>query len=175
MSSFFGYSSTSGTGTAPQLSPSSNPKRSSCPSIFLRPSVAMQSSTASTICMRARRFTPRLSKAPDLMRLSTARRPSSLPAIRRQNSSKPVNGPFSLRSCISCWINFSPIFFIATSPKRMFRPETVKRASDSFTSGGRTLMPMSRHSEIYSATLPVESSTLVSSAAIYSQGQWHFI
>ena len=51
----------------------------------------------------------------------------------------------------------------------------MKRASDSFTSGGRTFMPISRHSEMYSATLVVESSTLVSSAAIYSQGQWHFM
>ena len=34
---------------------------------------------------------------------------------------------------------------------------------------------MSRHSEMYSATLTELSSTLVSSAAMYSRGQWHFM
>ena len=105
------------------------------------------------------------------MRLSTARRFSSRPVILRQNSSRSLNGPFRDRSFISCWINFSPMFFMATSPKRMFPPTTVNLASDSFTSGGSTFMPISRHSAIYSATLFDESSTLVRSAAIYSLGQ----
>ena len=48
--------------------------------------------------------------------------------------------------------------------------ETVKFAPDSFTSGGSRRMPISLHSAIYSATLPLFSSTLVSSAAIYSRG-----
>ena len=98
-----------------------------------------------------------------------------MPDMRRQNSSKPVKGPFSARSCISSWMKRSPMFLMATRPKRIFPPTTVKRASDSFTSGGRTLMPISRHSVIYSATLALESRTLVSRAAMYSQGQWHFI
>ncbi len=47
---------------------------------------------------------------------------------------------------------------------------TVKSGPDSFTSGGSRGIPISRHSPIYSATFPETSSTLVSSAAIYSRG-----
>ena len=57
----------------------------------------------------------------------------------------------------------------------MLPPATVKSASDSFTSGGSRSMPMALHSAMYSATFPALSSTLVSSAAMYSLGQWRFI
>ena len=123
----------------------------------------------------ARRFSPRLSIAPDLIRLSTARRLSSLPLMRRQNSSRPWKGPFCSRSVTSRAMNLAPMFLMAVRPKRMLAPATVKSAPDSFTSGGSTLMPSSRHSPMYSATLVEESSTLVSRADMYSRGWWHFM
>ena len=55
----------------------------------------------------------------------------------------------------------------------MLGPDTVKVAPDSLMSGGSSWMPSSRHSAIYSATFSWESSTEVSSAAIYSRVWWH--
>ena len=52
----------------------------------------------------------------------------------------------------------------------MLSPLTVKSAPDSFTSGVSTAMPISRHSKMYSDTLPLSSSTEVSKAAMYSLG-----
>ena len=50
---------------------------------------------------------------------------------------------------------------------------TVKRSLERLTSGGRSAMAHSRHSPMYSAIFSLLSSTLVSSAAIYSFGKWH--
>ena len=93
-----------------------------------------------------------------------------MPDMRLQKSSKLVNSPFSCRSATSSSIAPQPMPLMATRPKRMFSPATVKFASDSFTSGGSSFMPSSRHSAIYSATFVLLSSTDVSSAAIYCCG-----
>ena len=63
-----------------------------------------------------------------------------------------------------------PIFLIAASPKRMPPGTTVKLSLDSLISGGRSAMPMARHSVIYSEILTELSRTEVMSAAIYSRG-----
>ena len=111
-----------------------------------------------------------LSNAPARMRFSTARRLRSRPAMRRQKSSRLRKGPSSARRAISSFIKPRPMLFIATRPKRMFFPTTEKSAADSFTSGGSSFMPMSRHSAMYSAILRLLSSTEDSSAAMYCCG-----
>ena len=93
-----------------------------------------------------------------------------MPCIRRQNSSRVRKGPFSSRSRISDWIKPRPMPLMATRPKRMCSPATVKFASDSFTSGGRVATPSSLAAAMYSATLALLSSTEVSRAAMYSRG-----
>ena len=143
--------------------------------MFLRLSAVTLSMIGPEAVSSARRLKPSESNAPALMSDSTARRFRSRGTIRRQNSSSVRNGPPLSRSALSSSMKPQPMPLMATRPKRMFSPETVKSASDSFTSGGRSLMPMSRHSAIYSATFVLLSSTLVSSAAIYSRGWWHFM
>ena len=86
------------------------------------------------------------------MRFSTARRFRSLPLMRRQKSSRLLNSPSSLRFATTSFMKPLPMFFIATRPKRIFSPSTVKSASERFRSGGSRAMPMLRHSEMYSAT-----------------------
>ena len=113
------------------------------------------------------------SKAPDLIRLSTTLRFRSWSNIRSQKSIKSVKGPPLLRSVSRPLMKLRPTPFNATRPKRIPSPTTVKSAWDSFTSGGSRAMPMVRHSAMYSATFSVESSTEVSSAAIYSLGWRH--
>ena len=60
------------------------------------------------------------------------------------------------------------MFLMATSPNRIPSCSTVKPSLERFTSGGSSAMPQSRHSLIYPATFSELSSTLVSSAAMYS-------
>ena len=110
------------------------------------------------------------SKAPALIRFSTARRLSSLPDMRRQKSSRLWKLPPLSRSAVSSSIAPQPMPLMATRPKRMFSPSTVKFASERFTSGGSSLMPMFLHSAMYSATLVLLSRIEVSSAAMYSCG-----
>ena len=52
----------------------------------------------------------------------------------------------------------------------MSLPTGVNMASDAFTSGGSTVMPIRRHSFRYSALLSLSPETEVSSAAMYSAG-----
>ena len=165
------YSSTWGIGMAAGLAPgSSAPKRSSWPEILSRWAWLMLSMTGPAICMRALRLQPILSKAPALIKFSIARRFSSRPDIRRQKSSKSEKGPFFSRSATRLLMAPQPMPFMATRPKRRFSPATVKSASDSFTSGGSSFMPSSRHSAMYSATLVLLSKTEVSRAAMYCRG-----
>ena len=63
-----------------------------------------------------------------------------------------------------------PTFLIAQSPKRIASPSGVKSMSDLLTSGGRTRMPMSRHSLMYFTTLAVLPVSDVSSADMNSIG-----
>ena len=66
------------------------------------------------------------------------------------------------------WIAPSPTFLIASSPKRMASPSTVKWSPLAWTSGGRTSMSSRRHSAIAAATLSVESRNAVSTEVMYS-------
>ena len=63
-----------------------------------------------------------------------------------------------------------PTFLIAHSPKRIASPSGVKFLSDLLTSGGRTRMPMSRHSLMYFTTFAVLPVSDVSSADMNSSG-----
>ena len=64
----------------------------------------------------------------------------------------------------------SPTFFTAASPKRIESSTTVKLLPEALTSGGSTLIPISRHSAMYLTILSVSAASLVSSAAMYSTG-----
>ena len=120
-----------------------------------------------------RLFAPKLSKAPPLIKFSTTRFCIFLPYIRLQKSYKDLKFPH-FRSSIICSIGARPILLIASKPKRISLPSTVKRSSLSFTSGGKTLIPRLLHSSMYSTTLLTLSNTLVMSAAIYSFVYLHF-
>ena len=103
------------------------------------------------------------------MRFSTARlfiSPQSY--ILSQKSCSDLKSPPYSRSRITDWMNPRPMFLMATRPNRMPFSSTVNRSVERFTSGGSSAMRQSRHSPIYPATLSLLSSTLVSSAAIYS-------
>ena len=145
------------------------PKKSIWPSTFRRRTLPMPSSTFSYTASSCDRRAPMLSKAPLRIRFSTARlfmSPQSY--IRSQKSCKDVKLPPCSRSRTTDWIKPRPMFLMATRPNRMPPGSTVNRSLDRFTSGGSSAMPQSRHSPIYPATLSLLSSTLVSSAAIYS-------
>ena len=151
-------------------SPEEEPNRSNCPSMVSFEVRERLSRSTGTICRMARRLQPMLSKAPARIRFSSVRRFISEEYIREQKSSKEENRPFVFRSETSELITFRPIPLIATSPKRMFSPETVKSGPDSLTSGGRRAIPIALHSAIYSAIFTLLSSTLVRRAAMYSRG-----
>ena len=63
-----------------------------------------------------------------------------------------------------------PTFLMAESPKRIALPSGVKSLSLLLTSGGRTLMSMSRHSLMYLTTLAAVPVSDVSSADMKSSG-----
>ena len=63
-----------------------------------------------------------------------------------------------------------PTFLMAASPKRIESQAGVKFASEIWTSGGRTVMPISRHSPMYLTTFSGFEVSLVSSAAMNSTG-----
>ena len=174
ISSILLNSSTSGRGRETRigaLSASALPNRSNCPSIFFLPDALTLSKTRSRTCSSARRFAPSESKAPARIRLSMARRFRSCPYILRQKSSNEEKLPFLARSDSTACTNPRPTFLTAAIPKRRLPcSATVKSASDSFTSGGNSAIPISRHSAMYSATLVLSCNTLVKRAAIYSRG-----
>jgi hypothetical protein len=63
-----------------------------------------------------------------------------------RKSPKSVNAPLALRVATMDATTFAPTLRIAHSPKRMSDPIGVKSASDSFTQGGSTRIPIRRHS-----------------------------
>ena len=165
------YSGISGTrnSLAGAASPLSIPNRSICPSRFWRASVSILFNIPSTLSSMARRLDSSRSKAPALMRFSSARRFSSLPRSRLQKSYRPRYGsPARRRTTAS--ISPRPTLFTAFRPKRMLSPSAVKPPRDTLMSGCCTVMPRRWHSVVYSMTLVVLSSTLVSRAAINSCG-----
>ena len=87
-----------------------------------------------------------------------------------QNSNSEVNLLTSLRALIIASTAPCPKFLIAPSPKRMDGPSGVKLKSEEFTSGGCTLMPMSRHSLMYFTTFAVLPVSDVNNADMNSTG-----
>jgi hypothetical protein len=98
-----------------------------------------------------------------------------------------LKGPPSARAATIESTAFEPTFLIAPRPKRM--PDSPRSAplffsavlweagstgvnvqSEVFTSGGRTLMPISRHSLMYLTTFAVLPVSEVSNAAMNSIG-----
>ena len=63
-----------------------------------------------------------------------------------------------------------PTFLMAARPKTMLSPAGVKLAAEICTSGGTTLMPISRHSPMYLTTFSGLEVSEVSSAAMNSTG-----
>jgi hypothetical protein len=63
-----------------------------------------------------------------------------------RKSLKEVKRPFSSRAAMIASTTLRPTLRIASMPKRMSVPTAAKLATDSLESGGRTLMPMRRHS-----------------------------
>ena len=125
------------------------PKKSICPSTFRRRTLPMASIIFSYTASICDRLAPRLSKAPQRTRFSTARlfiSPQSY--IRSQKSCRDLKSPPSWRSRTTDWMNPRPMFLTATSPNRMPPSSTVNRSLERFTSGGSILMPQSRHSLI---------------------------
>ena len=104
------------------------------------------------------------------MRFSRARRFKSLSNIRWQKDWKFSKSPPSCRSATILSMSPRPMPFTAARPNRMPSSTTVKSGPDSLMSGGSRRMPISLHSAMYSATLPLESKMLVSRAAMYSLG-----
>ena len=152
------------------FSSSPKPNKSICPAIFFFVALATSLSTASYICSSWLLRYPSESNAPDFTKPSSARRLSSFGYMRSQKSSNDANAPLRARSSSISLRNPRPTLRIAARPNRILPSETVKPSQDVLTSGGRTLIPMPRAAPIYSDTFGDASSTLVSSAAIYSCG-----
>ena len=111
------------------------------------------------------------SNDPLLMKLSTTRRLTARRSTRSQKSKSAVKRPPCRLAVSTASTAPSPTFLIAASPKRM--PEssiTVKNMSESFTSGGRTRMPRSRHSPMYCTILSVLARSEVRRAAMKNAG-----
>ena len=90
-----------------------------------------------------------------------------LDVYKRQLLNRP---PTSLRAFITDSIAFPPTFFTAARPNRIDSPSGVTSgvncAPEVCTSGGSTLIPISRHSPMYFTTLSGFDVSEVSSAAM---------
>ena len=91
-------------------------------------------------------------------------------STRSQKSQIDSNGPPSSRAEMTRSTAADPTFFTASRPKRMFPPETTKSCPDSFTSGGRTSIPISSQRDTKKGTLSFVDMTDEMSAAMYSAG-----
>ena len=168
------HSGTSGTDTD-RSSPSSSPiprepNRSNCPAASLRFTETAASIASSCMSARERRVCPRSSNAPALISESMVRLLHTLNGTFCRKSLNDSYRPFSLRAVIIPSTTFAPTLRTAPMPKRISSPTGANVSSDSFTSGGSTVMPMRWHSFRYMASLSLLSPTLVSSAAMYSCG-----
>ena len=87
------------------------------------------------------------SKAPPLISDSIVFLLQTWASTLAKKSPNEVKAPFIVRADLMDATTPSPTFRIAANPKRISLPRGVYSALDSFTSGGRTLIPMRRHSE----------------------------
>ena len=116
------------------------------------------------------RFPSSASIAPALIKLSIARLFKAPKLTLSQNSNSEANLPTSLRALIIPSTAPWPKFLIAPRPKRIAGPSGVKLKSEEFTSGGFTVIPISRHSLIYFTTFAVLPVSEVSRADMNSTG-----
>jgi hypothetical protein len=108
---------------------------------------------------------------PALMRLSTTRLVTTRLSVRAQKSYRDRKGPPCSRARTICSVAEVPTFLMVPSPNRMVRSSTtVNSDPDSFTSGGRTEIPMRRHSSTSNATRSRLPLSAHSTAVMYSAG-----
>ena len=110
------------------------------------------------------------SSAPHLTRHSIARLFTARQSTRSQKFQIDVNSPSSSRARRIAVTAAWPTFFTASRPNRMDFPETTKLWSDSFTSGGRTSIPISSQRFTKNGTLSFVDITEEITAAMYSAG-----
>ena len=146
------------------------PKRSNCPIASAR-FVSMTESIASRYtAISPLRDTSNESKAPALIKDSIVFLLQTWASTFAKKSPKDVKRPLTIREFLIDATTPSPTLRIATRPNRISALRGVYSASDSFTSGGNTRIPIRRHSLKYNADLSLSSRTLVNNAAMYSVG-----
>ena len=92
------------------------------------------------------RVSPSESNAPALMSDSIVFLLQTTASTFAKKSPKDVYRPLAFLFLTTEATTFSPTLRIAARPKRISLPRGVYSESDSFTSGGRTLIPILRHS-----------------------------
>src|SRR5258708_15706361 len=100
-----------------------------------------------------RRGAPSESNAPALISDSITRLLQTLTGTLRRKSEKLVNAPLAVRVATIDSTTAAPTLRTAAMPNLTSVPTGVKYAVEVFTSGGRTLIPILRHSLRYSADL----------------------
>ena len=86
--------------------------------------------------------------------------------MRVQKSVSERNSPPSWRAAMIDSIAPWPTFLTASRPKRTASPSTVNSRWLAWTSGGRTSMPMRRHSATAAATFSSFARNAVSTAVM---------
>ena len=124
----------------------SEPNRSNWPIASARLVSSTASTAGSYTLISPRRAWCSESKAPPLISASIVRLLQTTASTLRRKSAKSANSPFSARVATTDATTFAPTLRIAVSPNLMSLPTGVKFASEEFTHGGSTLMPMCRHS-----------------------------
>ncbi len=109
------------------------------------------------------------SSAPHLIRHSIARLLTARVSTRSQKSQSEGKRPSSRARRIASTAEW-PTFLTASRPKRIAFSETTKPWSESFTSGGRTSIPISSQRLTKNGTLSFVFITEEITAAMYSAG-----
>jgi hypothetical protein len=163
-----GRSSRRGCSVAPSI-----PNRLDCPCSRSRVRFWPVSIAKSREARSVARWWSSESKEPLLMKLSTTLRFTARRSTLSQKSRRDWKG-FSPRAFKTTSTADSPTFLIAERPNRIPAGTTVKWMSERFTSGGRTSIPMSRHSPMWATILSVFARSEVRSAAMKNRGWFAF-
>ena len=89
-------------------------------------------------------------------------------STRSQKSRRDWNSPPSSRAAMIDSIALWPTFLTASRPNRIAGPSTVNSTPERWTSGGRTSIPIRRHSAIAAATFSSFDRKAVRTAVMYS-------
>ena len=130
--------------------------------------VAWAAPIASSSPSRSWAACPIESSAPTLISASSTLRLHRRRSIRVQKSVSERNGPPSSRAAMIDSMAPWPTFLTASRPKRIASPSTVNSRWLGRTSGGRTSMPIRRHSATAAATFSSFERNAVSTAVMYS-------